>query len=217
MYIPLCVKTDYSLLSSLIKIEDLIAKVKEYGFTGVGIVDDNLSYVMEFYNIAIKNEIKPIIGLEVVLDNKKIYLYAKSYIGYQNLCYISSNEKTIDNIKNNSIDLLCIIPYESISLYDELNIPDTFVGYGNKDEIDDKYKNIFINEARCFKEENNEYLRYLTLIKEGKTIDDKIEDYKNSDNMFYINIYYALVFVNSDFVQKQKLFLDFLLFRNKRC
>ena len=51
MYIPLCVKTDYSLLSSLIKIEDLIAKVKEYGFTGVGIVDDNLSYVMEFYNI----------------------------------------------------------------------------------------------------------------------------------------------------------------------
>ncbi|MBQ3475243.1 MAG: DNA polymerase III subunit alpha [Bacilli bacterium] len=180
MYIPLCVKTDYSLLSSLIKIEDLIAKVKEYGFTGVGIVDDNLSYVMEFYNIAIKNEIKPIIGLEVVLDNKKIYLYAKSYIGYQNLCYISSNEKTIDNIKNNSIDLLCIIPYESISLYDELNIPDTFVGYGNKDEIDDKYKNIFINEARCFKEEDNEYLRYLTLIKEGKTIDDKIEDYKNS-------------------------------------
>lgn len=180
MYIPMCVKTDYSILSSLIKVEDLVKKAKDYGFTGVGIVDDNLSYVMEFYNLAIKNNIKPIIGLEIELDNKKVYLYAKNYLGYQNLCYITSNDKNIDMVKNNSSDLICILPYSSIDLYDKLNIPDTYIGYSNKEEIDYKYKNIFINEARVFEESDIEYLKYITLIKEGKTVDDKVPVYENS-------------------------------------
>ena len=180
MYIPLCVKTDYSILSSLIKVEDLVSKAKEYGFTGVGIVDDNLSYVMEFYNLAIKNGIKPIIGLEIELDNKKVYLYAKNYLGYQNLCYITSNDKNVDMIKSNSSNLICILPYSSIDLYDKLNIPDTYIGYTNKEDIDYKYKNIYINEARCFNKEDSEYLKYLTLIKEGKTVDDEVSVYENS-------------------------------------
>ena len=121
MYIPMFIKTDYSLLNSLIKISDLIKFIKNNGYFSCAIVDDNLSYAMEFYKEAIKNDIKPIIGLEVEIESKKIYLYAKNYKGYQNLCFITSNPKTIDNIKNNSSDLILVLPYESEELNDKLN------------------------------------------------------------------------------------------------
>ena len=75
MYIPLLVKTDYSILSSLIKVPDLVKKIKEYGYKAVGIVDDNLFYSIEFYKECIKNDIKPIIGIELQINNKKIYLF----------------------------------------------------------------------------------------------------------------------------------------------
>ena len=178
MYIPLGIKTDYSILSSLIKINDLIKTIKEYGYNAVGIIDDNLSYVMEFYKECKKNDIKPIIGLELLLDNKTIYLYAKNYNGYQNLCYISSNEISVDLIKNNSYDLLLLLPLESIDLYDVLNIPDTYI-INNGKEIDDKYKKINMNVVKCINKDDNIYLKYLYMIKEGKTISDNISDEVN--------------------------------------
>ena len=101
MYIPLNITTDYSILSSLIKVNDLVKKAKELGLKAIGISDDNLCYVMEFYNLCIKNDIKPIIGLKVIVNEHDIYLYAKNYKGYQNLCYISSNDIDLNTIKNN--------------------------------------------------------------------------------------------------------------------
>ena len=87
-YIPIRIKTNYSLLTSLIKIDDLIAKCKELGINTLAICDDNMYGVMEFYKACKNNDIKPIIGLEIKIDEKSILLYAKDYIGYQNLCYI---------------------------------------------------------------------------------------------------------------------------------
>ena len=173
MYIPLNVITDYSLLSSLIKIDKLIEKAKEYGYKAIGISDDNLCYVMEFYNLCIKNNIKPIIGYKLFIDNKEVYLYAKNYKGYQNLCYISSNQISIDLIKNNIEGLFCILPSESLDLYDVLNIPDTYIGY--TDNKNDNYKSIYFNRIKCLEKEDEKYLKYLSLIKAGKTIDEQVE------------------------------------------
>ena len=88
-YSPLWIKTDYTLLSSLIKIDDLINLYKENNIKTAFICDDNLCGTMEFYTKCIKNNIKPIIGLEVKLDYI-LLLYAKNYHGYQNLCNIST-------------------------------------------------------------------------------------------------------------------------------
>lgn len=200
MYIPLCVKTDYSILSSLIKVPDLIKKIKEYGYNSVGVVDDNLFYSIEFYKECIKNGIKPIIGLEVKIDNKIIYLYAKNYIGYQNLCYISSNDLSIDLIKDNSNNLFCILPYSSIDLYNKLNIPDTYISYSNGNEKNSDYKMIYQNEVRCFNKEDLEYLKYLELIKTNKSIEEKvsispntylkkIDSVSNEEDRYYKEIY----------------------------
>ena len=74
-YVPLWIKTDYSILSSLVKIDDLINKLKELSITSCAIVDDNLYGVMEFYTKCINNDIKPIIGLEIDVGYK-VLLYA---------------------------------------------------------------------------------------------------------------------------------------------
>ena len=186
MYIPMFIKTDYSILTSLIKTKNLISFLKDNNINTVGIVDDNLSYVMEYYNELKKNNIKLIPGLELKLDDNTIYLYAKNYKGYQNLCYLTSNDISIDIIKDNSNDLILVLPYESIHLYNKLNFADTYLAYKNEDEIDYNYKNIYLNKVRCFNKEDLEYLKYIEAIKLGKTISDEIiieDDYYKEINL----------------------------------
>ena len=55
------IKTDYSILSSLIKVPDLISYALNNNITTLGIIDDNLSSTIEFINLCEKNNIKPII------------------------------------------------------------------------------------------------------------------------------------------------------------
>ena len=62
MYIPLGIKSDYSLLQSLIKIPELIEYLKINSITACGLLDDNLFGSMNFYNSCLSNDIKPIIG-----------------------------------------------------------------------------------------------------------------------------------------------------------
>ena len=69
MYAPLYIKTDNSLLSSIIKIKDLVKKAKEYGYKALTITDNSMYGVYEFYLECKKNDIKPVIGLEVSFEN----------------------------------------------------------------------------------------------------------------------------------------------------
>lgn len=90
MFFPLTFKTEYSLLTSVIKIKDLITFLKKHNITACGIIDNNLFYVMDFYNSCLENNIKPIIGLEIEINNFPIYLYAKNYEGYKNLLKLNT-------------------------------------------------------------------------------------------------------------------------------
>ena len=85
MYTPLYVKTDNSLLTSMIKIDDLIKFAKEHNIKSLTITDNNMYGVMDFYHACINNNIKPIVGLEVTYKDLKIVLYAKNYDGYLSL------------------------------------------------------------------------------------------------------------------------------------
>ncbi|MBP3635211.1 MAG: DNA polymerase III subunit alpha [Bacilli bacterium] len=190
-YIPLRVKTTYSLLTSLIDIEKLIIKCKELNINSIAICDDNMYGVMEFYKIAIKNDIKPIIGLEIKIEDKSILLYAKNYLGYQNLCYISSNDKTYSVLKENNNDLIVIVPYESIDVYDKLSkiFDDIYISYKSLEERE-KIKNkrcVFANVVRCLNKEDREYLKYLYMIKDGKKITN-VNDYIFDDNNYLLDI-----------------------------
>ena len=174
--LALQVKTSYSLLSSLCKIEDLVKKAKEYGYTSLAITDENNLYgVMPFYETCLKYNIKPIIGVELSLENKKILLYARNNKGYKNIIKLVSlkSEKNINNedlITHKEGTILVMPSY----YYDEkiYNIYDEkYIGFTNiKDSLNEKRKTIYINNVAYLNKEDYKYLDYLTMIKEGKTL-----------------------------------------------
>ena len=137
MYTPLYIKTNNSLLTSMIKIDELVSFAKNNNIKSLTITDNNMYGVMEFYKACIKENIKPIIGLEIEIESN-IVLYAKDNIGYKNLIKLATLQSertlTLDDLNNYSSNLICIVPYKSINLYDELNkiYMDIFKGYSNK-------------------------------------------------------------------------------------
>ena len=184
MYTPLNVKTDYSLLSSLINIKELIKTCIKYNIKSIAITDDNMSGVMEFYRECIKNNIKPIIGLEIKISDKNnnektILLYAKNNDGYRNLIKLStikSERKIIgkDLLKYRN-DLICIVPYLSSGIYSSLKkiYKDIYIGYKDKLEKNNvlNLKNtVFINEVLFLNKEDSKYLNYAHMIRDGKNI-----------------------------------------------
>ena len=71
MFVPLYIKTNNSILSSLIKIDELISYAKKVGIKALTITDENMYGAYDFYKACKKNDIKPIIGLEVKLTVKR--------------------------------------------------------------------------------------------------------------------------------------------------
>ncbi|MBE6153315.1 MAG: DNA polymerase III subunit alpha [Firmicutes bacterium] len=188
MYTPLWIKTDYSLLSSLVTIKKLIHKSKELGLKSLGITDNNMSGVMEFYNECIKNDIKPIIGLEVILKgkdeiDKRILLYAINNEGYKNLIKISTIQSerivTGKDLLQYKDNLVCIVPYLSSSIYKGLKkiYKNIYIGFSNKKEensIEGVKNKVFINEVLFLNNEDGKYLNYSYLIRDGKKEEDGI-------------------------------------------
>ena len=92
--------TEYSLLDGLIKVPELVSRVKEMGMDSVAITDHGNMYgLYNFWNECNNNEVKPIIGCELYvagrsrkdrnfkLDKKPYHLVAiaKNKRGYHNL------------------------------------------------------------------------------------------------------------------------------------
>ena len=184
MYIPLGVKTDYSLLNSLIKVKDLINFLSLNNYDSCGIIDDNMSSSIEFYNECIKNSIKPIIGLSIVINDKTIYLYAKNYDGLKELFKINTYKQQRDLLISDLIKLeniIIVLPYESYGLTNLFN-NDIYLSYKNelekKEAILISNNIVFINEIYSIYKSNLKYLDYLKNIGTNNTVYDvKVNDY----------------------------------------
>ncbi len=184
MYVPLYVKTNYSLLSSLISITKLISYLKEHHFSSIAITDSNMFATMEFYQKCKKAGIKPIIGLEISLEDNILLLYAKDYIGYQTLIKLSTIQSSrkieMQDLINYHDSVIGIIPFASSDLYSSLTsiFPELYLGYSNKNEEKEALiitKNIvFIRKALYLYPQDSEFLKYLFMIRDGKTISDDV-------------------------------------------
>ncbi|MBE6144053.1 MAG: DNA polymerase III subunit alpha [Firmicutes bacterium] len=190
MYTPLYIKTNNSLLTSMIKIDELVSFAKTNNIKSLTITDNTMYGVMEFYKVCKKENIKPIIGLEVELDTT-IVLYAKDYDGYKNLIKLSTLQSertlTLNDLNNYSSNLICIVPYDSLSLYNDLNkiYVDIFKGYSNKTERNnlDGDNLVYIKPIYYLEPSEEEYIRYLLAIKKGVTVDNII---MNENNNFLV-------------------------------
>ncbi|MCI5052479.1 MAG: DNA polymerase III subunit alpha [Simkaniaceae bacterium] len=106
MYIPLHVHSQYSVLGSSATLKGLVAKAKGFGMPALALTDScNMFGAVDFYKACTSADIKPIIGLEMMLaptsrtDKKRqiktanahpLTLLAKDDVGYRNLCKITS-------------------------------------------------------------------------------------------------------------------------------
>lgn len=104
-FVHLHVHSEYSLLDGACRIKDLIEAVAKKGMQSVAITDHGVMYgIVDFYEAAKKNNIKPIIGCEVYTarrtrfdknstldsDYGHLILLAENNIGYKNLIKIVS-------------------------------------------------------------------------------------------------------------------------------
>lgn len=187
-YVPLYIKTHNTLLSSMIKIDNLITKAKEYGINALTITDDNMYGCMDFYMECKKNGIKPIIGLCLKVTDYTFVLYAKDELGYKCLLKLSTikSEKdiTYDDLKKYHDNLICIVPIESGKIYNNLKAiySDIFIGYKNIQERQKYHFNnmVYFNETLYLDKEDKKYLNYLYGIKDGVLLENiKID---NSDH-----------------------------------
>lgn len=176
MLCGLQVKSSYSLLRSLNDISKLVKKASELGYSSLAITDfNNMFGVMEFYLECNKYNIKPIIGLELSVDDISILLYCKGNVGYNNLIklstIVSDRDINIDDLKKYKNDLILIMPIsfyreDIFSIYD-----DRFIGYDKIEDIGyDNKKYVFINDISYINKEDYKYLDYLYMINLEKKV-----------------------------------------------
>ncbi len=200
-YVPLWIKTDYSILSSLIKIDDLINKLTSLDISSCAICDNNLFGAMEFYNKCKSNGIKPIIGLEINLSFP-VLLYAKNYKGYQALCNIDTlkNEGKLNNkvIYSYLDDLLVVIPFEFIDSASEFigGLNEYFVGYSNLSDLEKITGNkVYVKKTLSLSKNEEPYLPYLYKIKDvdfkldsDVTLDEMVSTEIKKDTLYFSNM-----------------------------
>ena len=202
------IKTDYSILSSMIKISDLLSYAVKSNISLLGIIDDNLSSSIEFILGCQKNNIKPIIGLETNLNGNILYLYAKNEKGLKGLfklnTYLLDNDLNIVELTKYINDLIIIIPYQSINLYDDLaKLTITFIGYSDEEEKKNALvisnNIIYFNLVLALNKDDTKYLNYLNMVRDNISKEDytnidysgnylKVGDYTNFTNLINIKL-----------------------------
>ena len=188
MYIPLKVTTDYTLLKSLIKVPNLISFLSEKNIDTCGICDENLYGVLEFYYACKKNNIKPIVGLDVIIDDLNVYLYAMNFDGYKNLLKIHTlkekNELILDDLSVYKDSILCIVPFKNKELFDKLKFfNNLYISYNNSLErlnaLTITSNVLYINDLKALKKDDVLFFAYL----------DKLR--KEEVGMYEQNYYFA--------------------------
>ncbi len=102
-FVHLHVHSEYSLLDGACRVKSLVQRAKELGMPAVALTDHGtLGGAVKFYSAALKEGIKPIIGLELYMAtdrrsragvkerNAHLTLLARDNIGYRNLVKLST-------------------------------------------------------------------------------------------------------------------------------
>lgn len=91
-------QTEYNILSNAVNLTKYVELAASLQFEYLSITDSNLHGCLKFYNLCLKHNIKPIIGLELTITNNLeedvFLLYPYNNEGLTNLFYIETINKT---------------------------------------------------------------------------------------------------------------------------
>ncbi len=170
MFVNLGIKTDYSLLKSLVKFEDLFSYAKNNNIKTLGILDDNLCSSHLFVEYCNRFGIKPIIGLDIYVEKINMYLYPTNVEGLTNLFKFTNGEITLDRLKEYKDNLIVVLPYKSSNEYGKVFpiFDDVYLSYSNEGELYSEKnitdKLIYIKKVKALDEDSSKYLNYLYMI-----------------------------------------------------
>ena len=181
-------KSDYSFLSSTITFADAISYCKSNHSNYLSLIDTNLSGAIEFYNICVSNNIKPIIGIKLNVKYNDLifptFFVCKSEKGYKNISRLSSLHNAYEK---------GFIDFKTLGLYSEdiIIILSTHEGY-----LPHLIENNLIFEANEYLDDiKNTFKEYYLGVYRYKGIDNvklnKIKDYANNANLNSLAFQYA--------------------------
>ena len=133
MSVHLHIRSAYTLLQSTLTIPKIIACTKQHGYQSVALTDKNVMHgAMAFYHACIKENIKPIFGMEVeaAYDNDSLgfILLAKNDQGYVDLMKLSTLLNTGEHAKQVSFEELCLYTKDCVVLTNgDQNIMETYL------------------------------------------------------------------------------------------
>ena len=159
--------SEYSLLESTIKIDDLIQLALKEGIKDLVITDrNNMFGVSDFIFKTQKVGIKPIIGLDLDVEKYRFILLAKNFDGYKELIRLASLKETKKNLLLTDIDDLdlIIIDHPTEGFFAQENRIPHFINFfiGSK-----KLKSanvVWFNETKILDKKENEALDILSKI-----------------------------------------------------
>ncbi len=191
------IHSHYSLLKALPKIPELVAAAKAEGCTAIALTDlGNMYATIEFYKECKNKGIKPILGLEVYLqDNKRLILLAENKVGYKNLLAIVTktnfalkdkdavlggpNITTLDMLRTHAEGIIAIAPEkrgiassEYTKIFEEKNF----------------YTNVAMHETFYIKREDRHAWEVLKKIGDSRPKDESDELDDEDDDFSFFNI-----------------------------
>lgn len=125
-FVHLHVHTEYSLLDGACRLEPLIQRAKELNMSSLAITDHGVMYgAVEFYKLAHKYGVKPIIGCEIYVAPRSLYrkeariddanyhlvLLAENNEGYRNLLHLVSIASVEGFYYKPRVDMECLKKY----------------------------------------------------------------------------------------------------------
>ena len=171
-FTSLHLNSEYSLLQSTIKLDQLFNFAKNHELKTLVLTDHNVMYgISEFLHKCHVNGIKPIVGLDLDIEDYRLILLAKNYDGYKNLIKLSSAKMQNESINLKDVDdkNLIIIDHPSYGYYYKhhkiLKLNNFYIGTTKNLNIDNA---VYVNDTRILESESeNDILSILSQINDN--------------------------------------------------
>ena len=179
-FIHLHLHSEYSISDSLIRINNLIEVVSSNNYPSIAITDhNNIFSLVKFYKSAIRNGVKPIIGIEVDMksnDSKsgfsRVVLLCKNMVGFNNLSNLITDSYVNLDEGNNFL-----VSQEQLSKRSEGLIALSGGIYGDLANAIRSGKQDLINLSISYWKKNFPDSFYIEITRTGKDFEDEYISY----------------------------------------